>query len=103
MLLILIRKLQTFYEGRSLPAQRRQKGELDYDTVMKKLNYLDQVMNETLRLCPPGLTFVTRQAKEDFEYKGLKFKAGTCFMVPQYYIQRDPRFWSNPLEFDPER
>nr|XP_037276226.1 cytochrome P450 3A14-like [Rhipicephalus microplus] len=80
-----------------------QGGELDYDTVMKKLNYLDQVMNETLRLCPPGLTFVTRQAKEDFEYKGLKFKAGTCFMVPQYYIQRDPRFWSNPLEFDPER
>ncbi|KAL1432616.1 hypothetical protein MTO96_012841 [Rhipicephalus appendiculatus] len=76
-----------------------QGGELDYNTVMKKLNYLEQVMNETLRLYPPGLT----QAKEDFEYKGLKFKAGTCFMVPQYYIQRDPRFWSNPLEFDPDR
>ncbi|XP_075545077.1 cytochrome P450 3A14-like [Dermacentor variabilis] len=80
-----------------------QGGKLDYDTVMKKLNYLEQVMNETMRLYPPGLTFVTRQAKEDFEYKGLKFKAGTCFMVPQLQIQRDPRFWSDPLKFNPDR
>ncbi|XP_077495651.1 cytochrome P450 3A14-like [Amblyomma americanum] len=81
----------------------REQGTLDYDTVMKKLNYLEQVMNETLRLYPPGLTFVTREAKEDFQYKELKFKAGTCFMVPLYQIMRDARFWPEPLEFRPER
>ncbi|XP_077520524.1 cytochrome P450 3A14-like [Amblyomma americanum] len=78
-------------------------GKLDYETVVKKLSYLEQVMNETYRLYPPGITFVTRQAKEDFEYKGLKFEAGTCFMVPQFQIQRDPRYWPNPLEFNPDR
>lgn len=76
---------------------------LDFETLMKKLNYLDQVVSETFRLFPPGLTFVTRQAKEDFAYKGTLFKAGTCFMVPLYQIQRDPRFWPDPLQFNPDR
>ncbi|KAL1470362.1 hypothetical protein MTO96_040473 [Rhipicephalus appendiculatus] len=48
-------------------------------------------------------SFVTRQAKEDFVYKGTQFKAGTCFMAPLYQIQRDPRFWPDPLQFKPER
>lgn len=80
-----------------------EKGVLDYDTVMKKLTYLEQVMNETMRLYPPGLTFVTRMAMRDFEFKGKTFKAGTCFMVPQYQIHRDPRYWPRALEFDPDR
>ncbi|KAH6920722.1 hypothetical protein HPB50_028290 [Hyalomma asiaticum] len=78
-------------------------GELDYETVMKKLKYTGQVVEETMRLYPPGLTFVTRRAKEDYVYNGTCFKAGTCFMVPQYYVQRDPRYWPDPLEFKPER
>ncbi|KAL3205755.1 hypothetical protein MRX96_052940, partial [Rhipicephalus microplus] len=79
------------------------KGKLDFETLMKRLNYLEQVISETLRLYPPGLTFVTRQAKEDFTHKGTLFKAGTCFMVPLYQIQRDPRFWPDPLQFNPDR
>ncbi|KAL1483038.1 hypothetical protein MTO96_013094, partial [Rhipicephalus appendiculatus] len=78
-------------------------GKLDFETVTKRLDYLEQVIMETLRLYPPGLTFVTRQAKEDFAYKGTQFKAGTCFMAPLYQIQRDPRFWPHPLQFNPER
>lgn len=81
----------------------RCQGRLDFDTLVKQLNYLDQVINETLRLYPPGLTFVTRQAKNDFHHKGTKFKAGTCFMAPVYQIQRDPRFWPDPLVFNPDR
>ncbi|XP_077557709.1 cytochrome P450 3A8-like isoform X2 [Haemaphysalis longicornis] len=78
-------------------------GSLDYEAVKKKLNYLEQVLNETLRLYPPGLLSVTRQAKEDFEFHGIKFKAGTCFMVPTYQLHRDPRFWPSPEIFDPDR
>ncbi|XP_037520732.2 cytochrome P450 3A15-like [Rhipicephalus sanguineus] len=78
-------------------------GKLDFETVIKSLDYLEQVTKETLRLYPPGLTFVTRQAKDDFAYKGTQFKAGTCFMVPLYQIQRDPRFWPEPLQFNPGR
>uniref|UniRef100_A0A6M2CI22 Putative cytochrome p450 midgut overexpressed n=1 Tax=Rhipicephalus microplus TaxID=6941 RepID=A0A6M2CI22_RHIMP len=78
-------------------------GTLDYDITMKHLKYLGQVVDEALRLYPPGLLFVTRQAKEDFEYNGIKFKAGTAFMVSQYHLQRNPQYWPNPDEFNPER
>ncbi|XP_050040168.1 cytochrome P450 3A14-like [Dermacentor andersoni] len=78
-------------------------GTLDYETVMRKMKYLGHVLDETLRLYSPGLLFVTRQAKEDFEYNGIPFKAGTAFMVSQYHLQRDPQYWPNAEEFDPER
>ncbi|KAL1432617.1 hypothetical protein MTO96_012842 [Rhipicephalus appendiculatus] len=78
-------------------------GTLDYDITMRKLKYLGQVVDETLRLYPPGLLFVTRQAKEDFEYNGMKFKAGTAFMISQYHLHRNPQFWTNPDEFHPDR
>lgn len=47
--------------------------------------------------------FTTRQAKEDFEYNGIRYKAGTCVLAPTLDIQRDERYWPNPMEFDPER
>ncbi|KAL3188655.1 hypothetical protein MRX96_040116 [Rhipicephalus microplus] len=78
-------------------------GTLDYDTTMRKLKYLGQVVDETLRLYPPGLLFVTRKAKEDFEYHGVKFKAGTAFMVSQYHLHRNSQCWTDPDEFYPDR
>nr|XP_054929670.1 cytochrome P450 3A14-like [Dermacentor andersoni] len=78
-------------------------GSLDYETIMKKLKYLEHVVDETLRLYPTSLSGVNRQAKEDFEYNGIKYKAGTNVMAALYQIHRDPRYFSNPLEFNPDR
>ncbi|KAG0430370.1 hypothetical protein HPB47_022749 [Ixodes persulcatus] len=78
-------------------------GSLDYETVTKKLKYVIQVINEALRMWPPGLTFTTRQAKEDFEYQGIKYKAGTCIMSPVAVIHMDERFFPDPTKFDPDR
>ncbi|XP_037568824.2 cytochrome P450 6B1-like isoform X2 [Dermacentor silvarum] len=78
-------------------------GSLDYELVTRRLKYLGQVIDETLRRYPPATTSITRQAKEDFVYNGTKFKAGTCFMIPAYHLHMEPRFWLNPEELDPER
>ncbi|KAG0414795.1 hypothetical protein HPB47_008029 [Ixodes persulcatus] len=78
-------------------------GSLDYETVTQKLKYLEQVVHETMRIWPAGLTFTTRQAKEDFEYQGIRYKAGTCIMSPTLQIQRDERFFPDPMKFDPDR
>ncbi|XP_077559255.1 cytochrome P450 3A14-like isoform X1 [Haemaphysalis longicornis] len=78
-------------------------GDLDYETLTRKLPYVNQVINEALRLYPPVLTFVTRKAVEDFEYNGSKYKAGTCVMSPTLQIHRDARYWNDPLIFNPER
>ncbi|KAH9373645.1 hypothetical protein HPB48_011393 [Haemaphysalis longicornis] len=78
-------------------------GSLDYDTVTKKLTYLGQVLDETLRIYSPALTSISRKALEDFEFDGIKYKAGTCFLIPQYHLQLDERFWPAPFEFDPDR
>ncbi|XP_072143703.1 cytochrome P450 6B1-like [Dermacentor andersoni] len=78
-------------------------GSLDYEVVTRRLKYLSQVIDEALRRYPPAPTSITRQAKEDFVYNGTKFKAGTCFMIPQYHLHMEPRFWPNPEEFNPGR
>ncbi|KAH7954315.1 hypothetical protein HPB49_017500 [Dermacentor silvarum] len=80
-----------------------QKTSVDYEIVTRKLKYLQQVIDESLRLLPPALIFTTRRAKEDFEYNGLRFKAGTCVMSPTYQVHTDSRYWPDPLMFDPER
>ncbi|XP_077518570.1 cytochrome P450 3A14-like isoform X1 [Amblyomma americanum] len=78
-------------------------GSLDYDTVTRKLKYLGQVLNETLRIFPPSLSSISRQAKFDFEYNGMNFKAGTCFMCSPYLLHMEAQFWPKPHEFNPDR
>ncbi|XP_050040914.1 cytochrome P450 3A2-like isoform X2 [Dermacentor andersoni] len=80
-----------------------QTGTLNYEIIMQKLKYLGYVVDETLRLYPPGLLSVTRKAKGDFEYKGIKYKAGTCFVVSTYHLHTNPQFWPNAEQFYPER
>ncbi|KAH7944313.1 hypothetical protein HPB52_018215 [Rhipicephalus sanguineus] len=47
--------------------------------------------------------FTTRRAINDFEYNGVKYKAGTSIMAPTMNIHMDHRYWLEPHKFDPER
>ncbi|KAH8038230.1 hypothetical protein HPB51_025050 [Rhipicephalus microplus] len=78
-------------------------GALDYTAVTQSLKYFSRVVDETLRMFPPVVTFTTRSAINDFEYNGIKFKAGTSILSPTIQIHMDPRIWPNPEKFDPER
>lgn len=60
------------------------------------------VVNETLRLYPPT-TGVNRQATEPVTLDGYEMEAGAQFMLPQWPVHRDGRFWDDPGTFDPSR
>ncbi|XP_003745878.1 cytochrome P450 3A14 [Galendromus occidentalis] len=81
---------------------RYARDELEYYTV-SKLQYLDSVINEVLRLYPPATGFNTRQAAEEFKFRGTTFPAGLNILFAVSSIQRDERHWDEPLEFRPER
>ncbi|EFN88978.1 Cytochrome P450 6A1 [Harpegnathos saltator] len=76
---------------------------LTYDNV-KKMNYLDKVLRETLRKYPPA-TFLMRQSTSSYTFDSVKtnIPKGQPVWIPVYAIQRDPNIYPNPDIFDPER
>ncbi len=70
--------------------------------TLGQLTYLEQVINETLRLYPP-LHLGNRLAAVDLEFQGYHLPAGSRVMYSPYLTQRDPAYWPNPTRFEPER
>ena len=64
--------------------------------------YLAQVLDEAMRLYPPGWAF-TRSPRDDDEVCGVRIPAGSIVIVSSYANHHSPRFWDDPERFDPER
>lgn len=64
--------------------------------------YLDAVINETLRMYPPGWAW-TRVAAEDDIINGLEVKKDEIILISPYLTQRSDGVWSEPDKFNPER
>jgi cytochrome P450 len=64
--------------------------------------YLDAVVQETLRLCPP-VPVVARRLLEPMELGGYLLPAGTTVAPCVYLIHRDEGVYPNPRSFIPER
>lgn len=74
-----------------------------YDKV-KRITYIDDIINETLRLKPALLTGGFRVTPPEGLQVDEQFIPGdTNVFVPVYQIHTDPRYWQNALEFIPER
>lgn len=73
------------------------------DSDIKNLRYLQAIIKETLRLYPAGPLLGPREAMEDCTVAGYNVPAGTRLVVNVWKIQRDPRAWSKPDDFQPER
>uniref|UniRef100_A0A8C8K3Y2 unspecific monooxygenase n=1 Tax=Oncorhynchus tshawytscha TaxID=74940 RepID=A0A8C8K3Y2_ONCTS len=77
------------------------KAPIQYEALMQ-MDYLDCVLNESLRLYPiaPRLE---RVAKKTVEINGIVIPKDCVVLVPTWTLHRDPEIWSDPEEFKPER
>ena len=69
---------------------------------MESLAYTQQVVNEALRLYPPGWLLSRRTIETDV-LGGYDIPAGANVLLPLYLLHRDGRFWKDPEAFWPER
>jgi enediyne biosynthesis protein E7 len=69
---------------------------------MEALPYTRQVIDEALRLYPPGW-LLSRRAIEADVLSGYEIPAGTDVLLPLYLLHRHPRYWQDPDVFWPER
>ncbi|HXC20454.1 MAG TPA: cytochrome P450 [Steroidobacteraceae bacterium] len=66
------------------------------------LSFTHRVLQESLRLYPPGW-LLTRRAIEADELGGFAIAPRTDVFISPYMLHRHPEFWSEPEEFRPER
>ena len=69
---------------------------------MEALSYTQQVINEALRLYPPGWLLSRRTIEPDV-LGGYAVPANTNVLLPLYLLHRHPHFWKEPERFWPER
>jgi cytochrome P450 len=66
------------------------------------LTYLEQVLNETMRLYPPGWIF-SRRATENLTLADYDVPEGTDVYISPYILHRTEAFWPDAQRFDPGR
>ena len=67
-----------------------------------RLEYAGMVLAESMRLYPPAWA-MGREALEDVAIGPYRLRKGTMIFFSQYIVQRDPRWFPEPLSFRPER
>ncbi|XP_056403231.1 cholesterol 24-hydroxylase-like [Hyla sarda] len=75
--------------------------DIEYDDL-GKLQYLSQVLKETLRLYPtaPG---TSRTIEQEMIIEGVKIPAGSNVMFNTYIMCRMEKYYPDPLVFNPDR
>lgn len=69
---------------------------------LPKLKFTEKIAKEAMRLYPPAFG-VGRQALEECEIGGFRIPPKSQVFAFQWVTQRDPRYFENPDEFEPDR
>lgn len=70
---------------------------------LSRMPWLEATLKETLRLRPPIPAPFMRQVRRDVNLLGYRVPAGDCISLPVWEVQRDARWFPDPLAFRPER
>ncbi|URM38430.1 cytochrome P450 [Flavobacterium anhuiense] len=69
---------------------------------LQKMTYINAVLNESMRLYPPAW-ITDRQNVDDDVLGKFTIKRDTLIGVSFYELHRNPKYWENPDQFDPNR
>jgi cytochrome P450 len=78
-------------------------GRLPAASDLQALPWTNAVVEETLRLYPPGYSLFLRRAQRDVTIGDLKICPGDNVLIVPYVLHRDPRWFDDPEAFDPRR
>jgi cytochrome P450 len=67
-----------------------------------RLRYTEMVIAESMRLYPPAWA-MGRYARDDFHLGEYFLPAKTTVLISQFITHRDPRYFPDPLRFNPNR
>ncbi|KAI3820726.1 hypothetical protein L1987_08274 [Smallanthus sonchifolius] len=73
------------------------------ESHLPNLKYLDATIKETLRMYPIVPFLLPRAPSKTCTVGGYTIPKGCSILLNVWLIHRDPRYWENPLEFNPER
>jgi cytochrome P450 len=78
-------------------------GRLADEPDFANLHYIQCIIHENLRLCPPAPLLVPHVASERCTLGGYDIPSGAMVLVNAWSIHRNPNVWDDPLSFKPER
>lgn len=73
------------------------------ESDLEKLEYLDCVVKEVMRLHPVAPLLIPHESIEEFELEGFYIPKKARVIVNVWAIGRDPNVWPNPDSFTPDR
>ena len=69
---------------------------------LARLPYTDKVVKESMRLYPPAWSLARTTVKE-LELSGYRLPVGSNVVMSPWIMHRDPRFFEQPEQFNPDR
>lgn len=73
------------------------------ESDLPHLHYMKAVIKEVYRLHPPAPVLLPRESMEDIAIGGYTIPEKTRVFINAWAVGRDPKSWTNPEMFEPER
>ncbi|XP_065879089.1 cytochrome P450 736A117-like [Euphorbia lathyris] len=90
-------------EVNKIAEQKSERSSIITEADLEKMQYLKMVIKEGFRLHPPFPLLAARETTQDVKLMGYDIAAGTMVITNAWAMATDPKRWTRPEEFWPER